>query len=82
VRSKKLSESMSQYLIARIEAHPRIEIHYLTQIVTLAGAAHLERIEWRDGPLGLEVTRPVRRVFVMAGAAPRTDWLEDSFVLG
>jgi len=81
VRSKKLSESMSQYLIARIEAHPRIEIHYLTQIVALAGAAHLERIEWRDDSLGLEVTRPVRHVFVMAGAAPRTDWLEDSFVL-
>jgi thioredoxin reductase (NADPH) len=81
VRSKKLSESMSQYLIARIEAHPRIEIHYLTQIVALAGAAHLERIDWRDGSLGLEVTRPVRHVFVMAGAAPRTEWLEDSFVL-
>jgi thioredoxin reductase (NADPH) len=81
VRSKKLSESMSQYLIARIEAHPRIEIHYLTQIVALAGAAHLERIKWWDDSLGLEVTRPVRHVFVMAGAAPRTDWLEDSFVL-
>ncbi|MGC2398627.1 MAG: FAD-dependent oxidoreductase [Acidobacteriaceae bacterium] len=81
VRSKKLSESMSQYLIARIEAHPRIEIHYLTQIVALGGAAHLERVEWRDGSLGLEATRPVRHVFVMAGAAPRTEWLEDSFVL-
>ena len=81
VRSKKLSESMSQYLIARIEAHPRIEIHYLTQIVSLGGAAHLERIEWKDDSLELKVTRPVRHVFVMAGAAPRTEWLEDSFVL-
>src|ERR1700751_3594003 len=81
VRSRRLSESMSQYLIARIEAHPRIEIHYLTQIVALAGAAQLERGEGRDDSLGLEVTRPVRHVFVMAGAAPRTEWLEDSFVL-
>src|ERR1700733_2466694 len=81
VRSKRLSESMSQYLIARIEAHPRIEIHYLTQIVAVMGTAHLESIEWRDDSLGCEVTKPIRHVFVMAGAAPRTDWLEDSFVL-
>ena len=42
VRSGKLSESMSQYLIARIEAHPKIEIHYLTEIVAVTGTAHLE----------------------------------------
>jgi thioredoxin reductase (NADPH) len=81
VRSEKLSESMSQYLIARIEAHPRIEIHYLTQIVAVTGTAHLESIAWKDDSLGLEVTMPIRHVFVMAGAAPRTEWLEDSFVL-
>ena len=81
VRSGKLSESMSQYLIARIEAHPKIEIHYLTQIVAVTGTAHLESIEWKDDSSGLEVTRPIRHLFVMAGAAPRTEWLEDSFVL-
>jgi thioredoxin reductase (NADPH) len=72
---------MSQYLIARIEAHPRIEIHFQTQMVALTGTAHLERIEWKDESSGLSVTRPIRHVFVMAGAAPRTEWLEDSFVL-
>ena len=81
VRSKKLSESMSQYLIARIEAHPRIEIHYLTQIVALLGTAHLENIEWKDDSSGIQVTKPIRHVFVMAGAAPRTEWLQDSFIL-
>jgi thioredoxin reductase (NADPH) len=81
VRSRKLSESMSQYLIARIEAHPKIEIHYLTQIIAVTGTAHLESIAWKDDSLELKVTRPIRHVFVMAGAAPRTEWLEDSFVL-
>jgi thioredoxin reductase (NADPH) len=81
VRSGKLSESMSQYLISRIEAHPRIEIHYLTQIVAVTGTVHLESIAWKDGSSGLEVTMPIRHVFVMAGAAPRTEWLEDSIVL-
>jgi thioredoxin reductase (NADPH) len=81
VRSAKLSESMSQYLIARIDAHPNIEVHYLTQIVGVTGAAHLESIEWKNDSLGIRVTKQIRHVFVMAGAAPRTEWLEDSFVL-
>jgi thioredoxin reductase (NADPH) len=81
VRSRKLSDSMSQYLIGRIAAHPRIEIHFLTQITGLRGAAHLESVEWQDDSLGVNVTRPIRHIFVMAGAAPRAEWLEDSFVL-
>jgi thioredoxin reductase (NADPH) len=81
VRSQKLSDSMSQYLIGRIEAHPRIDIHYRTRITSLSGAGHLEHVEWRDDALGETKSGPVRHVFVMAGAAPRTEWLEDSFVL-
>jgi thioredoxin reductase (NADPH) len=81
VRSQKLSDSMSQYLIGRIEAHPKIEIHYRTRITGLSGAGHLEHVEWRDDALGKTKSAPVRHVFVMAGAAPRTEWLEDSFVL-
>ena len=81
VRSQKLSDSMSQYLIGRIEAHPRIEIHYRTRIIGLSGAGHLEHIEWRDDALGESKSSPIHHVFVMAGAAPRTEWLEDSFVL-
>ncbi len=81
VRSQKLSDSMSQYLIGRIEAHPRIEIHYRTRITGLRGASHLEHVEWRDDALGETKSIPVRYVFVMAGAVPSTEWLEDSIVL-
>jgi thioredoxin reductase (NADPH) len=81
VRSQKLSNSMSQYLIGRIEAHPRIEIHYQTRITGLTGAGHLESVEWRDDEYGETKCSPIRHVFVMAGATPRTKWLEDSFVL-
>jgi thioredoxin reductase (NADPH) len=81
IRSAKLSESMSQYLIARIDTHPKIAIRYLTQIIGVTGAAHLESIDWKTGSTGLKETKRIRHVFVMAGAAPHTDWLEDSFVL-
>ena len=81
VRSEKLSDSMSQYLIGRIESHPRIEICYRTRITTLSGAGHLEHVEWQDDAHGETKTGPIRHIFVMAGAAPRTQWLEDSLVL-
>jgi thioredoxin reductase (NADPH) len=81
VRSQELSESMSRYLVSRIEAHPRIEIHYRTQIIGLTGTSHLESVEWRDDVSGTVVFQPIRHVFVMAGAAPRTEWLQDCFVL-
>jgi thioredoxin reductase (NADPH) len=81
VRSQKLSDSMSQYLIGRIEAHPRIKIYYRTRVTGLTGAGHLEHVEWRDDGLKETKSGLIRHVFVMAGAAPRTEWLEDSFVL-
>ncbi len=73
VRSQKLSDSMSQYLIGRIEAHRRIEIHYRTRITGVGGAGHLEHVEWRDDALRETKSGPIRHVFAMAGAAPRTE---------
>jgi thioredoxin reductase (NADPH) len=81
VRSNKLSESMSQYLAGRIEVNPKIEIHYQTTITGLGGGGHLERVEWRDDATAEVRVNKIRHVFVMAGASPRTDWLEDSLVL-
>lgn len=81
VRSDKLSESMSQYLVGRIEVNPRIEIHYRTRITCLGGGGHLERVEWRNDATAETSSNAIRHVFVMAGASPRTDWLEDSLAL-
>ena len=46
-----------------------------------AGVAHLESIDSEEDSSGLRVTKRIRHVFVMAGAAPRTEWLEGSFIL-
>src|SRR6202453_3433781 len=81
VRSEKLSESMSQYLIGRIEENPRIDIHFRTRITGLSGGARLEGVQWTEDALGQSRTGHIRHVFVMAGAAPRIEWLEDSFLL-
>jgi len=81
VRSGQLSDTMSRYLIQRIEENSAIEIHYQTEIVGLAGDGHLERVTWRDKSTGQTSVRDIRHVFVMAGASPRTDWLRGCVAL-
>jgi thioredoxin reductase (NADPH) len=81
VRSGRLSDSMSRYLIRRIEENPVIQVHYRTEIVALEGDTHLERVQWQD-KTSLETTsQNIRHVFIMTGASPRTDWLRDCLAL-
>jgi len=81
VRSGSLSESMSRYLIRRIEEHPAIELHTLTEIAALDGRDRLERVSWRDNRTGASEVREIRHVFVMTGADPNTEWLEGCLLL-
>jgi thioredoxin reductase (NADPH) len=81
VRGKALSETMSRYLIQRIDENPVIELHLQTEIAALAGDSHLERVTWLNRATGEQSTRNIRHVFVMAGASPRTDWLRECVAL-
>jgi thioredoxin reductase (NADPH) len=75
VRSNGLAESMSRYLIRRIELSPAITLRTCTEIEALEGANHLERVRWRNSDTGVAETRAIRHVFVMTGANPSTHWL-------
>jgi len=81
VRGKALSETMSRYLIQRIDENPAIELQLQTEIAALAGDSHLERVTWLNRATGEQSTRTIRHVFVMAGASPRTDWLRECVAL-
>jgi thioredoxin reductase (NADPH) len=75
VRSGGLAESMSRYLIRRIEESPKITLRTHTEIVAVEGKRHLERVRIRSGPERVEETREVAHVFLMTGAVPNTRWL-------
>lgn len=81
VRSSGLSDTMSRYLIQRIEENPAIELHYKTEIVGLDGGTHLERVIWQDKSSGETSVHAIRHVFIMAGASPRTEWLRGCLAL-
>jgi thioredoxin reductase (NADPH) len=81
IRSGGLAETMSRYLIRRIEESPAIELRTHTEVTELAGDHHLERVCLRDKQSGTVEAHAIRHVFVMTGAAPSTAWLADCVVL-
>jgi len=79
VRRPSLSDTMSRYLIRRIEETPNIELKTNTRIVALEGRDRLESVTWEDG--ARRTTAPIRHVFLMTGANPNTGWLEGCIAL-
>src|SRR5690242_13206854 len=80
VRTGGLAESMSRYLIRRIEESTRILLRTKTEIVALEGAENLEIVRWRDESGNIE-SYDIRHVFLMTGAVPATCWLNGCVAL-
>lgn len=78
VRGTGLAASMSRYLIDRIDATPKIELHRDTQLTQLHGDSRgaLEAVTWRNSKIGVDERRAIRHVFLFVGADPETGWLE------
>jgi thioredoxin reductase (NADPH) len=81
VRSAGLAESMSRYLIRRIEQTHTIVLWPFTEIVALEGGDHLESVRWQNNQTGQTEDRNINHVFVMTGAAPNTPWLDGCVAL-
>ena len=81
VRADGLRDSMSRYLILRIEQNPDIELHANTELCALDGSNHVERAQWKNKKTGEIAKREIRHVFIMAGADPATHWLDGCVAL-
>lgn len=81
VRGSGLADSMSRYLIRRIEQTSNITLLCNTDLVGLNGGGHLEQVRWRNNQTGDEETKTIAHVFVMTGAQPNTGWLDRSVAL-
>ena len=81
VRDAGLADTMSRYLIRRIEDNPAITLHTRTEITALEGNGHLERVSWKNGATNATETYNIRHVFMMTGAVPHTEWLHGCVAL-
>lgn len=81
VRGPGLTDTMSRYLISRIEACRDITLKPWTEVEALDGDGHLESIRWRDKKTGHSEACAVRHLFLMTGAVPNTAWLDGCIAL-
>ena len=81
VRGNGLADTMSRYLVHRIEGIPNIRLQTNAEIVALEGDTHLERVQCCDKRTGAITPLPVRHVFLMTGAVPNTAWLSGCVAL-
>src|ERR1019366_5461131 len=72
IRRDDLSVSMSHYLIERIDANPRIQVHTCTEVRELAGDGHLARVTLEHTATGERRSVPCSGLFCFIGAVPAT----------
>jgi thioredoxin reductase (NADPH) len=81
VRGPGLSQTMSRYLISRIEACQEITLRAHTEVEALEGDARLQRVHWRQTQTGATEAREIQHLFLMTGACPNTAWLQGCLTL-
>ena len=83
-RRGSLRETMSEYLVKRLEEHPNIELHAATDVVGLHGAdvggGWLDGITYRCRESGVEDRCGCSFLFLFLGANPNTRWLPKEMV--
>jgi thioredoxin reductase (NADPH) len=75
VRRDSMRQTMSSYLIDRIETAQNIEVLYTTQVRELHGDTRLESILVENTTTRERRTIDTPAVFTLIGAIPHTDWL-------
>jgi thioredoxin reductase (NADPH) len=81
IRGESLKETLSQYLLERIQSAPNIEVLTHTEVVALHGDKLLERITLAERRSQERREAKTRWLFVCIGGTPQTDWADAVGVL-
>ena len=81
MRRSGLAETMSRYLIDRIQESPNVTLHAFHRVVSVEVSDRLERVRVEDVRTAEQRSLEVRHLFVMTGADPNTGWLKGCIAL-
>ena len=81
VRRGALADTMSRYLVRRIEDNPSIVVRPHAEIVGVDGSNHLQQVQCRNNETGAVEAADIAHVFMMTGAVPNTAWLNGCIAL-
>lgn len=76
IRGPDIAAGMSQYLVDRIAADPRIDVRLSTEVTRLQGGRSLEHLNLTNRITGAEEIRPCTALFCFIGADPAAGWLK------
>ncbi len=77
IRGSGLKETLSEYLVDRVDQASNIEVLTNTEVQALIGTDILEAVVLRDCLTGEESTVKTRWLFICIGGAPHTQWAAD-----
>lgn len=81
VRGGSLAESLSSYLIERIEKSQNVEVIFNVEVSGVDGNDTLEQIQLRSLVDQSEDKVATRRLFVCIGGVPNTEWAKDTDII-
>ena len=81
IRSASLADTMSRYLIRRIEESPRITLHPFSEIDAIEGNGRIDCVRWKNKQTGATEIHRIHHIFLMTGATPNTGWLDNCIAL-
>lgn len=80
VRGQRLADTLSDYLIRKIELTPNIRVVTGCEVSALHGERFLDAITVRDRTTADEQTLATHHLFVCIGGLPNTDWARDTAI--
>jgi thioredoxin reductase (NADPH) len=72
-----LKDTLSQYLVDRIESSPKVRVLKNSQVVAVEGDESLHAIVVENRATGERQTYATRRLFICIGGEPHTKWAEE-----
>ena len=81
VREDSLKAYMSEYLIERIRAEPKVNVLLNTEVIALHGDRMLQAITLRNNNTGAEWRAETGWLFLCLGGVPQTQWAADAGVI-
>jgi thioredoxin reductase (NADPH) len=81
VRGKSLADTMSRYLIERLDEMQNVSVRTRVEVSELHGEQRLDAVSIHDSESGSTDTVAAGAVFVFIGAVPRTEWMAGALQL-
>ena len=81
VRGRSLDDSMSSYLVDRINNLANVHIVTQAEVTAINGNGRIEEITWRSNVTGYVTRRAVAHLFLFIGTEPNSAWVASTVAL-